>query len=207
MAKFASFNNLSEEYDVDFRKSAKAILNYCPETYNEIINGRFGNRRKEKKLKTTYGEKVVLVSLGPKQREHINLFGLKITVATYYMTSGRIASENAKIVVYVHTSANAAENTLPTQLNFLGDLNSIKQGSWSVERQFSYRYGAVENCKSAVFQFLLHENLLISTFIFDDPEHSEIVEKLDNSLSISDIRPVADELRNPFPHFSFSLQK
>lgn len=184
LAKFGSFNNYSEVYSAEFEKSAKAIFRYCPETYEEIINGRVGNRRKEKALRNIYGDEVVLVSLGSKQREHINLFGLKLTVATYYEVTGNIASENARINVVIHTSTNAAENTLPTSLNFLGELRAMNQGSWSVGDQFSYRYGVTENRKTAVFQFLLHNNLLLSTFIFDDPEHAELTGSLHETFSV-----------------------
>ncbi|CDZ60638.1 Hypothetical protein NGAL_HAMBI2605_11290 [Neorhizobium galegae bv. orientalis] len=205
LSKFASLQNFSEKYQTEFETTAKGLLQHCPETYDEILSGRFGNRQQEKEIKRTHGEEVALVSLGPKQREHIDLFGLKITLATYYLATNKIASHDARVAVNVHTSKNFMDNTVPQELNFLGEFKTMCQGKWSVPDQFSYRYGFTDNKKNAVFQFLLHENLLLSTFIFDDPE----VEKnqLRDCFTISSLRAVSDIKRNPFPSISMSFNQ
>lgn len=203
LARFASPQDHTKRLDNEFGTVAKALRDYCPETFDEIVEGRFGNRREEKKLRLTFGEKLVVVSLGPKQREHIQLFGLKLTLATYYQVTGMIASISARVAVYPHTSKNIIEGTVPTELNFLGNFSTMRQGSWSVPEQFSYRYGTTDNKNSAVFQFLLHENLLLSTFLFDDPANEKAISRLE-TITIAALQPVKDEKRNSLPTLSLS---
>ncbi|MBW6420237.1 hypothetical protein KX729_02175 [Rhizobium sp. XQZ8] len=207
LTKFASIQNLSEKYHSDFEATAKGLLRNCPETYDEILSGRFGNRQEEKRYKKTHNEDVVIVSLGPKQREHINLFGLKLTLAAYYLVSGNIASSDAYITIYIHTSKNLIENTIPQQLNFLGEFHTMQQGNWSVPDQFSYRYGSTDDKKNAVFQFLMHNNLLLSTFIFDGSADEKSRLKLNEHLTVGSLRAVNDVKRNPFPSISMSYEQ
>ncbi len=94
---------------------------------------------------------------------------------------------------------------MPTELNFLGNFSTMRQGSWSVPEQFSYRYGTTENKSSAVFQFLLHDNLLLSTFLFDDPANEEKISRLEDTITLAALQPVKDERRNPLPSLSFSI--
>ncbi len=207
LSKFGSLQNLSEKYQADFDIAARGLFRHCPETYEEITNGRYGNKREEKKFKNLYGESVAIVSLGPKQKEHINLFGLKLTLATYYSVASRIASKNSRITVYMHTSKNLLEDTLPRELDFLGRFRTMQQGTWSVSDQFLYRYALVENNRSAVFQFVLHNNLVLSTFIFDDPEHESTVSALAHTMTIDALRPVSEKKRSPFPSISMSISQ
>ncbi|OWV94207.1 hypothetical protein ATY81_12180 [Rhizobium sp. R72] len=123
----------------EFEKEAKALLRNCPETYDEILSGRVGNRRREKDFQAKTGQEAVIVSIGEKQREHINMFAVKLTVATFYQISGRILTDEEAITVFVHTSANVVDGTFPEMLSILGGYRTMRQGNWSVESQFAYR--------------------------------------------------------------------
>lgn len=190
LAKFGSLKNLSERYQSDFDTALKGLLRNCPETFEEIYNGRYGNRREEKRFRKTYGQDAVIVSLGPKQRQHLNLFGLKLTLAAYYFLTHQIATPSAQVSVFIHTSKNLIEDTAPKELNFLGDFDTMKQGTWQVSEQFLYRYGFTENKKNGTFQFVLHQNLLLSTFIFD--ETHERLASTDRMMTIGDLKPVVE---------------
>lgn len=204
LAKFGSLKNLSESYQSDFDTALKGLFHNCPETFDEIYHGRQGNRKAERKFREKYGQDAAIVSLGPKQKEHLNLFGLKLTLATYYFLTDRVATQRARISVSIHTSQNLIEDTAPRELNFLGYFDTMKQGTWQVPEQFLYRFGFTEDKKSGVFQFLLHENLLLSTFIFD--EAHERLSSMDDLMTIGDLRPVTEKTILSLPTMSASFQ-
>lgn len=202
LSKYGAYNDYSVRFRSDFEKEAKAAIHYCPEALDELLDIRNRNRRRERKLDQTAGSESVLIKAGEKQFEHINLFAIKICAGTYYEATGKIASPDANIIVYIYTQVNSLDGTEPKMPNFIGDFKTIRQGKWSVEDQFVYRYALEENRLGGVFDFMFHGNLRIVTFIFDDPSNKPKLEDAENVFSIRNITPVLDEKRNPFPTVS-----
>lgn len=97
------------------------------------------------------------------------------------------------------------EDTVPKELNFLGDFHTMKQGSWNVRDQFIYRYASTDNQQNVVFQFVLHQNLILSTFIFDEPVHHDKLNKKQSFLTIADLKAVAESPQYYLPSLSGSF--
>ncbi len=205
LAKFASYREDIEALQAEFDKQSRAIFRNCPESFDEILSGRYGNGKSERSLNQAIKRDVALVSVGEKQKEHLNLFAVKIAAGTYYIRTRKILSRTARFSVFIYTQFNDYKGTSPSELGFLGPFKTIEQGSWNVRDQFSYRYALTDECNAGVFEYLFHNNLHLVVFLFTDPSNENLVKLGNNLFTIDDIAPISDTKFNPYPTLSYSF--
>lgn len=68
LAKFGSLRNLSETYQKDFDIALKGLFRHCPETYEEILHGRAGQKLNEKNSNSNMGLNLELSQLAQSKK-------------------------------------------------------------------------------------------------------------------------------------------
>ena len=192
-AKYASANAFASSRQKEFEKDAIALAKYCPTTYDEILEGRYGNRALERKLSARVKEKVSVITTGATQKKHLEVFAIKMTAAAFYQVTGKIAPAGTLFSIFQHTQVDFTQNQFPNELDNLGLFHTMSQGTWDVADQFAYRHSVTKEGDAGIFQFLFHKNLLISAFLFADKFESLDQQRL---IKLEDMKHPPGELKS-----------
>jgi hypothetical protein len=139
-----------------------------PNLVEEVLLGRCGNLIREKRLRKETGIDFRLTELGPLAKSHLYLFAAKMAMAAYYEHTKVALPITGGVDSNIHTMMDVLENTLPKFPNFFGEFRTLRQGAWEVSEQFSYRFSIAEDSAAAVFQFVFHNNFIITSTVLKD---------------------------------------
>jgi hypothetical protein len=195
-----------ETFHPDLARLGKFLAAQCQETLDEIFAGTRKNLALQRKLRNSISDSLVLVSTGETTMAHLRLFSAKLGIATYYSHSKKILTDNGGVLPLIQTSVDALEGTLLRLPDYMSEFRTLEQGTWSVRKQFSYRYAMTENHEAALFQFIFHNNFVATTFVFEDLSRVDSVrdEKLP-WLRPNHLTAVDDVRKTLFPTISKSF--
>jgi hypothetical protein len=190
------------DLSLEMKSIMRGIVENCPETVEEILNGNQGLRHRQKRLREKVNIDFELLKLGRTTENHIKIFNGKMAIAAYYRHAGKPLSVNGGVLTKVSSMVDAIEGTLPEIDIDMSEFQTIRQGEWNVASQFLYRQAFTENNDGAVFQFLYHENFLATSFVFSDRSKSKI--DASHWMIPGKINAVSEKLSNPYSKYSYS---
>lgn len=173
--------NADETLHADVEKHAMSLANNCPETLEEILAGTRKNLILQRNLKKSISDSMVVVTTGDTTMSHLRLFAAKLGLATYYLHTKKIITNNGGVLPLIQTKVDVITGTMLRLPQYMSEFQTLNQGTWNVRKQFSYRYAITENQDAALFQYIFHNNLVVTTFVFEDMSRIDSIgdDKLD----------------------------
>jgi len=206
VAAFVAVSKLcsdDSEESKHFRKLALAFRNNCGVAFDEMARNRSRTVILKKQLSKKFCEEVEVIQFGPTAIRHVELFGAKFGMAGFYECSKQPLPKSGGVAVKIHTSIDAIQGSLPSFPAEMGPLHIMKQGRFTSEGQFEYRFMLTDDGKAGVFQGLFHRNLLVTAFAFVD--RAEAPHVLEGRWYIpGELKPVESNVRSQRIGYSFS---
>lgn len=79
-------------------------------------------------------------------------YGMKLAKALHYMHTGQVATAKAAIVCKIVTNGSLLKKDFPQSIaSMFTERGDVKRAKTSLEDQFSYQYGVVEETKASGF--------------------------------------------------------
>lgn len=111
----------------------------------------------------------------PLIHESIKLVGSKLGAALHYQHTRKIIPQTGRLFITWRSNIQIHEKGLPEKfLNVLGPPNTLKQGTFEVSEQFSYRYACSENNQITCFIALFHSQAAIIGIVHSNPSNVDI---------------------------------
>lgn len=106
---------------------------------------------------------------GPLLNESIQIFGAKLCYAYHYHHTKQIVPVNGGVGIRWYTNWDKYNNQLPDDLiGLFKDISTLRQGQWSVEKQFSYSYITTSDSTMAVYYTVFNDAFAVAGFVVHD---------------------------------------
>ena len=109
---------------------------------------------------------------GPLINTSLDIFSVKMTCALHYEITKKILSTRKPISIQVFTNVNILDDKIPKEmLNAMGPSNTIQQGKWSVQDQFSYWNVTDFDHEIGAYYSTFRESFAVFGMVWKDMDH------------------------------------
>lgn len=155
--------------EVNFVEVLRAVTRNAPDVIQEMFYSETRLVHKKLKLKREIGRSDFdLLSLGPVSRTYLYNFCAKMGLAAHYRRTGAIVPSTGIVISDVRIGPEFLTGNLPSIEISAAEIGTLKQGKWEVWDQFAYRSAETEAPHFGLYQFIFHNNVLITCFVYVD---------------------------------------
>ena len=148
-------------------KATRGAFNNANSAIYELMDGMIGLRKQSKSFRERTGLEGVATKFGSNSLLAIRVLTAKLGFAYYYRETGLILPSAGAIVADIITNSQILEDRVPTQHQWDFPFTDLTERGRH-PRQLLYRFGLLPDQSGGIFQFGLHENILLIAIATND---------------------------------------
>jgi hypothetical protein len=152
--------------DPGFIELLRAITSNDRNIILEMFYNDSGLTKEKIKLKRTIGRSdFELMHIGPIVRTYLYNFCAKMGLAAHYHRTNLILPPSGIVVSDIRIGPEFIKGDLPNIEVPVAQIGTLQQGKWDVWDQFAFRSAQTEAPEYGLYQFVFHNNVLITCFV------------------------------------------
>ncbi|MBM6595843.1 hypothetical protein [Microvirga pudoricolor] len=164
-----AFVNNNRTHDDELERVIRDVSRNDPDVLTEMFFHDPKLLRKKMLLQRELGTgDFDILAIGPITRTYIYNFCAKMGLAAHYKRTGLAVPRTGIVISDVRIGPEYIKGEVPDLNYLIEEEGTLRQGQWSVWNQFAYRFAQTEKPDIGLYQFIFHDNALVTCVICHD---------------------------------------